>query len=140
MAWLPTQTFLKPSVFGVEKAPPMLHLLEHEKFQDDDGNVLKIETRGERKHYAIFFKVHDVSKAFDIVYLYDSLVKKDRSYTHITDYVYFICEKTDNVRNTTTKKELFLTYTGMLRGQPCMIPSRACCLAAAVKKFIWKLM
>jgi hypothetical protein len=33
---------------GIEKAPPIIYLNDNEKFKDDNGNVLEIETRGTR--------------------------------------------------------------------------------------------
>ena len=109
---------------GIEKAPKIIYLTDNEKFQDNEGNVLEIETRGERNVNNCFFKVKDVSKAFDILYLNDSLLDKNGNYQYLVDYKYFICEKKINSRNkttkktnykTTTKKELFLTYEGMTR-------------------------
>ena len=114
---------------GIEKAPNLLHLNNEEKFKDNEGNVLDIETRGERAHDKIYFKVKDVSKAFNMNHLYKIIIDNDKSYTLNKDYKYFICSIFTNIvinsdnsdnnsnkkTNTVIKKELFLTYEGMLR-------------------------
>lgn len=109
---------------GVEKAPDLIHLNDDEKFQDDQGNILDIETRGIREHDKIYFKVKDISTMFNITYLNDSLTDSNGKYEKNIDYKYFICTKEGNSRQKTTKidetktlvkKELFLTFEGMLR-------------------------
>jgi hypothetical protein len=110
---------------GIEKAPGLIHLKDEEKFQDNEGNILDIETRGERNVDKIYFKVKDVSKTFNIESLYRHIIDDERkSYIENEEYKYFICEKTGNWEKkstkksnnkTTIKKELFLTYQGMLR-------------------------
>jgi hypothetical protein len=67
---------------------------------------------------------------FNMLYLNDSLNDKNGSYEYEKDYKYFICNLEENSRqkaskktdtNLTIKKELFLTYRGMLR---CLFVSR----------------
>lgn len=104
---------------GIEKAPEILTLENHEKFQDDQGNVFEIETRGEKQHDKIYFKVKDVEKAFEMKNLQNNIIKDHTSYKCKIDYVFFICEKKYDVlkntnKKTTIEKELFLTYQGML--------------------------
>jgi hypothetical protein len=109
---------------GIEKAPKIIYLNENEKFQDDNGNILEIETRGEREHDKIYFKVKDVASGFGMERLQDVIVDERNNYSQKTDYKYFICnEHVLNANKTSksesakqsTKKELFLTYQGMLR-------------------------
>lgn len=108
---------------GIEKAPEIIELNDNEKFKDENGNVLEIETRGEREHDKIYFKVKDVEKSFEMKSLYATLIGGNASYVENKDYIYFICEFFENLKNKTnknktnknnTKKELFLTYSGML--------------------------
>ena len=104
----------------IKKAPKIIYLDDSEKFQDDKGNILEIETRGERECDKIYFKVKDVSKCFEMKNLSDIITKKKTKYELDKDYLYFICIETNNVRAKTNKKiiaekELFLTYEGMLR-------------------------
>lgn len=109
---------------GIEKAPNVIRLKDEEKFKDNNGNVIEIETRGERKHDNIYFKVKDVANSFDMPKVQDVIIDATKSYSELIDYKYFICENPTNSGKKTSKitdnkssikKELFLTYQGMLR-------------------------
>ena len=105
---------------GIEKAPKIIHLNDDEKFKDCDGNILEIETRGERKYNKIYFKVKDVSKDFNMENLIFIIIDKRKidGYCEHIHYKYFNCKKLGFGINSTCnkyKKELFLTYEGMLR-------------------------
>ena len=100
---------------GIQVAPHILDLEDNEMFKDVDGNLLNIEVRGERKSDKCFFKVKDVSEAFDMPNLQKVLIDDRKSYLENIDYKYFICLKGANGVKNTTKKELFLTYQGVLR-------------------------
>ena len=103
---------------GIEKAPNIIHLNDDEKFKDIEGNILEIETRGEREYNKIYFKVKDVAEKFNMELLQNIIIKENTLYKNNTDYKYFICEKKNNCDKSTCnkyKKELFLTYEGMLR-------------------------
>ena len=101
----------------VEEAPPIFELNEEDKFKDVDGNVLEIETRGEREVDKIYFSVKDVSVAFGILKLKDTLIRKDRGYERNVDYKLFNLKGAvnDGQQKTTNKKRLYLTYQGLLR-------------------------
>lgn len=99
---------------NVELAPKIIHLKEHEKFKDDNGNIIEIETRGERKNDKIYFKLNDVSAGFDMGKLQDTLINSISNYKEIIDYKYFICIKTDTIVKKTFKK-IYLTYSGLLK-------------------------
>ena len=64
-----------------EIVPDIINLENHEKFKDNDGNIIEIETRGDRKVNSIYFKVKDVMTEFIIEHLLDTLVKNTTSYT-----------------------------------------------------------
>jgi hypothetical protein len=105
---------------GIKKAPGIIQLKDEEKFTDNDGNIIEIETRGERAVDKIYFKIKDVADGFEMPNLQNDIIKVNTSYENDRDYKYFICEKKDIVlkkpsKLITTKKELFLTYEGMLR-------------------------
>jgi hypothetical protein len=105
---------------GVEKAPEIILLDDEEKFSDNEGNVLEIETRGERECDKIFFKVKDVSDGFEIRQLHKTLIDAQSQYKIGHDYKYFICINGDSNTKKSSKKiitikELFLTYEGILR-------------------------
>jgi hypothetical protein len=100
---------------GIEKAPPIIYLKEHEKFYDNDGNTLDIETRGERNINGTYFKVKDVMEGFNIKRLNEYIVDKRRDgYIENKHYKYFICIEYGSAVNT-PHKELFLTYNGIMR-------------------------
>ncbi len=102
---------------GIAMAPDIICLEDNEKFTDDNGNVLEIETRGTRQSDGVYFKVKDVSRGFGVDDLYVTLIKKHTQYVEHNDYVYFICPVLDEVgrKQTRVQKELFLTYEGILR-------------------------
>jgi len=100
----------------IENAPPLLHLDDSEKFHDADGNVIEIETRGERHEDKIYFNVKDIIVGFEMPYLNDVLTHKERGYRLNIDYKYmFNRSMAINGRHEPIKKCLFLTYQGMLR-------------------------
>lgn len=108
---------------GVEKAPDIINLSNEEKFQDDEGNILEIETRGVRDHNKIYFKVKDVSKGFEMESLYTTIIDDRNAYEKDKHYKFFTCDIFVYNKNITSKKidkvsvknELFLTYEGLLK-------------------------
>ena len=100
----------------IEKAPPLLHLKDEEKFKDCDGNIIEIETRGEKSRNKIYFKVKDVSRVFDMSRLQSSLTDSRSEYKNIIHYKIFFnrVNRVENASNT-IKKSLYLTYKGLLR-------------------------
>ena len=100
-----------------DTAPNIIHLDNNEKFRDNEGNVLEIETRGERQVNNIYFKVKDVMNGFGMDNLITTIIDKRRidSYCENIDYKYFNCKILGAAQKTTIKKELYLTYEGILR-------------------------
>ena len=103
-----------------EKTPEIIELHDDEKFRDDEGNIIEIETRGERTYDGIYFRVKDVSSGFGIESLKTTLLKQDSGYKRKVDYKVFACTEVSNVYRKTTstasaRKFLFLTYTGLNR-------------------------
>jgi predicted GIY-YIG superfamily endonuclease len=103
----------------IENAPPILELEDEEKFHDTDGNILEIETRGERDVDKIFFRVRDVMKRFDMPNLKETLLKYDTTYERGLHYKTFNTVETihriKSFKSFKRAKALFLTYTGLLR-------------------------
>jgi hypothetical protein len=56
------------------KAPPIIVLKDEEKFMDNDGNIIEIETRGERAVDKIYFKVKDVADGFEMTNLQKDII------------------------------------------------------------------
>jgi hypothetical protein len=101
---------------GIEAAPSILELKDYEKFKDIDGKPLNIEVRGDRKSDKCFFKVKDVSDAFEMPNLYTTIISSSSKYLINEHYKYFYLNKLHNMQNKQLKnKELFLTYEGVLR-------------------------
>lgn len=92
--------------------PDILQLSDEEKFKDDDGNIVEIETRGERKPGKIFFKVKDVAGVFNMPTLHKVITKDDTSYAENKDFMYFTCGTT---RSGLPTKKIYLTHQGLLR-------------------------
>lgn len=46
---------------GIERAPNIIHLTDTEKFKDNSGNIIEIETRGER-----IFKKYKISRNYSL--------------------------------------------------------------------------
>ena len=100
----------------IEKAPPLLHLKDEEKFKDCDGNIIEIETLGVRHEDKIYFKVKDVSVGFGMPNLYTTILHKEHGYERNIDYkTFFKRVKLSNQHSSTIKKCLYLTYEGLLR-------------------------
>lgn len=100
--------------------PRILLLNDNEKFKDSDGNIIQIETRGERKEDGIYFKCKDISLGFGMPNLNNNIVDKEKGYTRNVDYTNF----NRNIRlpngesknaNKNYKTTLYLTYEGLLR-------------------------
>ena len=96
------------------EAPAIMMLTDEEKFHDEYGNVMDIETRGKRQHDKAYFLVNDVSKVFNMPNLHSSISHKDRGYNINEDYKTFICND-DATTNAAPTKRLFLTYEGMIK-------------------------
>lgn len=103
-----------------EKPMPLLIIDEEEAFHDKDGKCLAIEMRGERSADKCFFRVNDVANAFGISDLYSTIIRSNTSYIEGEDYKKIIRKVSETIRNREDEKgryikELFLTYTGLLR-------------------------
>lgn len=99
-----------------EQVPPIIELEEAEKFRDCYGNILKIETRGERNRHKIYFKVKDVMIAFCMPNLDNTLRREITQYKSNVHYtIFFIRSKRDEILSDTIKKVQYLTYKGLLR-------------------------
>jgi hypothetical protein len=99
----------------IQIAPNIIHLNDNEKFKDEHGNLLEIETRGKRKYNEVFFKLDDVSDKFNITSLKNTVIDNRKAYTKHIDYTEFYCKYTANGGSITRKKHYFLTYEGLLR-------------------------
>jgi hypothetical protein len=105
---------------NISKAPAIIILKDNEKFTDNDGNIIEIETRGERAVDKIYFKVKDVADGFEMPNLEKNIKDTKSSFILNKHYIIFTCDKARNsakkqVKNTPVNTYIFLTYIGMLR-------------------------
>ena len=105
---------------AVEKVPDISELDDQEKFRDDEGDIIEIETRGEQTRDGIYFRVKDVSRGFGIENLNCVLTHTEKGYTRHVDYKVFACSELtigqcETASTASAKKYLFLTYTGLIR-------------------------
>ena len=106
---------------NIQLAPDIIYLDDSEKFKDENGVCVEIVTRGTRKADEIYFKVKDVSIGFKLERLEEIISNKQKhGYSENIHYKYFNCQKpirdvnkTNKIKN--MKKELYLTYEGILR-------------------------
>lgn len=103
------------ALYDVEPAPKVLELEDDERFTDSNGKKLNIMVRGERHQMKCYFSVKDVSKAFEMPNLNSSLLHKNSNYIANSHYKYFSIVKMGGSRTEYSKKELYLTYKGMLK-------------------------
>jgi uncharacterized small protein (DUF1192 family) len=102
----------------IENAPPLLHLDDGEKFHDADGNVIEIETRGERDRKKIYFKVKDVSVGFVMPSLSKNILRHryvdvENGYEYGLHYKAF--KRVPSGESNKQEMTLYLTYKGLLR-------------------------
>lgn len=112
----PSSEPVPASTSDYEEAPPVLELEDAEKFRDADGNIVEIETRGERIRNKIFFKVKHVMSAFCMPNLDRTLRNEISQYKTKVHYTtFFIRGKGYENTSDTIIKEQYLTYKGLIR-------------------------
>ena len=99
---------------NIQLAPDIIYLEDSEKFKDENNNKIDIETRGDRKVEGIYFKVKDVMVGFKMENFDKNIHDKKSYFKENEHYKYFNCNKQIN-KTSKIKKELYLTYTGLLR-------------------------
>jgi hypothetical protein len=119
-SWVDTHYFKQETPTGVVeseiKTLAPLYLSDEEKFKDENGTILEIKTCGDKTTEGIYFKVQDVMNSFDIPGLDHTLHRDITSYERGIHYdAFFIRATLDNIQSHTIKKELYLTYRGLLR-------------------------
>jgi hypothetical protein len=103
----------KEEKYEYPEVPELLTLEDNEKFKDDDGNSVDIETRGARTSKGIYFLTTDVSKVFEMPRLSDVINNKDRRYKENIHYNFYSVPPI--IDGNQRVKQLFITYRGMLK-------------------------
>lgn len=118
-SWVDIHYFKPDTTEVVEsntKTLTLVHLEDSEKFKDENGTIMEIETCGEKTRNCIYFKVQDVMAVFDIPELDTTMMRDHTSYKRGIDFdTFFIRDNYLNDQSPTIKKSLYLTYHGMLR-------------------------
>ena len=118
-SWVDIHYFKPETTEVVEsdiKTLSLVHLEDSEKFKDVNGTIVEIETCGEKTRNGIYFKVQDVMVAFDIPKLDDTLCHANSGYEREIDFNTFFIATTPVIYGSPPiKKNLYLTYHGMLR-------------------------
>ena len=109
--WAKTNIPELMSVNEIDSPPDIILLKPNEKMRDVDGNIIDIEMRGERTRKKCYFSMKDLSVAFNIPNLKQTLKNPHGSYTESIDYVTFHLQNENNV----SKEQIFVTYMGLLR-------------------------
>jgi len=114
---MPESAESKEELYEYPEAPPILHLEDHEKFKDSDGNIAEIETRGERIRKGIYFLAKNVSTEFEMPSLIHDILydKRYDYYTVDIDYKLFALQNIENPTKNDYKRQLFITYEGMIK-------------------------
>ena len=102
----------------LEAVPPLLELKDEEKFRDDKGNIIEIETRGIKTLDGIYFYGKDVEKMLELECITDILNNQTTKYDEIIHYKKFIrsCQESQPVSDRTfNRNTTYLTYKGLVR-------------------------
>jgi hypothetical protein len=113
---------------AIEEAPQLVYLEDTEMFQDENGDPMEIEMRGEKTMKGAYFKAHDVGKAFDYNRMPDKITHANSDHVYGEHFKYFILKSPVNYgshQNEAPKKVLYLTYIGVLKVLFCARGNRA---------------
>lgn len=101
----------------IQDAPSIFILNADQKFRDDNGNVIELETRGTCTFEGILFNVDNVSEAFEFKNLKRIITNDNTTYCN-NEHFKICCIKKKRTKNTTNNEyitNLFLTYLGLIK-------------------------
>lgn len=103
----------------LEIAPPILELKDEEKFKDDKGNIIEIETRGIKTFNSIYFYGKDVEKMLELECITDILHDPTSKYelnNHYKNFIRISNKESHPVDDRTFNRQTtYLTYKGLVR-------------------------
>ena len=102
----------------LEMAPPILELKDEEKFKDENGNTVEIETRGFKTLDGIYFYGKDVEKMLELECITDILHDPTSNYELGIHYKKFIRNNQEShpiSDRTFNRQTTYLTYRGLVR-------------------------
>lgn len=107
------------------KAYPSIYLEDHEKFRDEEGNILEIKISGERTPEGIYFKVTDVERAFKISRIHSVMTNKTSTFVRGVDFdniniiddglTAIMNHVSGQIESNRIKSTAHLTYRGLLK-------------------------
>jgi hypothetical protein len=98
----------------VEYEPVLVTLEDTEMFQDENGDPMEIEMRGEKTMKGAYFKAHDVGKAFGNVKMPTTIESINSGYIYNVHFKRF-SKDGKNYATEQNEKVLYLTYNGVLK-------------------------
>jgi hypothetical protein len=99
---------------AIEEAPQLVYLEDTEMFQDENGDPMEIEMRGEKTMKGAYFKAHDVGKAFGNVKMPTTIESINSGYIYNVHFKRF-SKDGKNYATEQNEKVLYLTYNGVLK-------------------------
>jgi hypothetical protein len=116
--WKTEDGIVNEQKLDIESVPPLLELKDEEKFKDDKGNIIEIETRGSKTLDGIYFYGKDVEKMLELECITDILNNPTTKYDETIHYKNFIrsCQESQPVSDKTfNRNTTYLTYKGLVR-------------------------
>lgn len=104
--------------------PSIIKLEDHEKFYNNEGNIVEIKVVGKREHNGCYFRVKDIMEGFGLKRLNETITdSRHNGYVENIHYKLFhVIKKTggsgknnNSKKGKKGKKILFLTYKGLIR-------------------------
>jgi hypothetical protein len=108
----------------IESVPPLLELKDEEKFKDENGNIIEIETRGSKTLDGIYFYGKDVERMLEINNLSTVLLNENSGYNISIHYKKFLRTSLINYESSSNKlspnetgnlQAMYLTYFGLVK-------------------------
>ena len=104
----------------ITEAPPEVYLEDNEMFKDIDGEPMDIEMRGDKTVEGSYFKAYDIGKTFDYKRINNTILNENSNHVYGKHYKYFLKDSVptggqSKQDDQNKKKELYLTYNGVLK-------------------------
>ena len=106
-------------VLKLEMAPSILELKDEEKFKDENGNIIEIETRGIKTFNGIYFYGKDVEKMLNIEDISTILNNTNSTYEIVKHYKKFYRPTPNSdgckAKESNNPERVYLTYFGLVK-------------------------
>jgi hypothetical protein len=115
------QKYSNGKIKNVLVIPSLLKLTDDEKFKDEKGRMLEIETRGTRESKGCYFNMQDIRIKFGVDRIKETIEQKNSNYVENRDYVYFSVPENNrdviygSVKKNSEDLQMYLTYNGLIK-------------------------